>query len=239
MRIAIVGLGGIGSWLADTLAKFLSFDLALKEKVYLVLADGDRYEPKNQERQSFAEKDIHENKAKAKAKQLYQQYPNINYEVIPEYINELNVDKLLPSDFIFICVDQHASRKIIAETVEESNCPNIVVISGGNDLEHGNVVVHIRRNNEDITPSLLAYDEIRNANMDEHPDRLSCEQAMQSDPQVIFVNTNVANCMLNAFYSIVSGKTVGYKRVDVDIVQNGSKPDFDPEQAKRYMETAI
>lgn len=236
-HIAVIGCGGIGTWLIDALAKFLNFNT--REKFILTLADGDSFEDKNHDRQSFDLRDLHRNKAQAKAAQLAELYPNIDVRVIPEYINELNADSLFPVDYIFICVDQHASRKIIGEAVNLQKPRNIVVISGGNELDYGNVLVHIRRNNQDITPPITDYPEIKNANMDEHPDRLSCAQLAQSDPQVIFANMSVAIAMLNAFYGIQEGKTIGYGRVDVDIVQNGARPYLDQEIAEKYMKVAL
>lgn len=240
MKIRIIGIGGIGTWLCDALFKYLNYNVASTgEEIEVTLCDGDSFESKNSERQSFEMRALHINKAQAKAAQLAPLYPNVKIEIMPEYINEINVCSILPADFIFICVDQHASRKIIGEAIQNAKPENITVISGGNELDYGTVITHIRRKGEDITPPITSYDEIKNADMNEHPDRMSCAQLAVSAPQVIFVNMAVAVSMCNTFYSILAGKVIGYNRVDLDIVQNGAKPNFKQEIAKKYMAIAV
>ena len=63
-RVIIVGIGGIGSWLSEGIAKMLEFK---NPGSMMILVDGDEFEPKNQERQSF--KNLG-NKAEVKASLL-------------------------------------------------------------------------------------------------------------------------------------------------------------------------
>ncbi|MCX6809728.1 MAG: hypothetical protein NTZ65_03215 [Candidatus Berkelbacteria bacterium] len=81
---------------------------------------------------------------------------------------------------------------------------NVVLISGGNELTHGNVQIYVRQNGKDLTLPLdnKYHDEIKNPD-DHNPADAGCEELVQSEPQLIITNNFVATMMLCLFYSVV------------------------------------
>ena len=109
MQIVIVGLGGIGSSLCESLARFINYSTDLNPEILLV--DGDEYEPKNFERQVFLDMG---NKAEVKADELLMKFPNLRVDSYDAYINEANIaDVIRNGDIVFMCVDNHKTRMIV------------------------------------------------------------------------------------------------------------------------------
>ena len=83
MRLCIIGLGGIGSRLANSLSQFISYDI--NDKCEMILVDGDQYEEKNLNRQVFEYDEDQEfnNKAETKYKELSTKYKNIQFDYFP------------------------------------------------------------------------------------------------------------------------------------------------------------
>ena len=201
INIAIVGLGGVGSILAERLCRFLNFSQDYKSLILLV--DGDKYEPKNYERQEFIGIG---NKAETKAHELASRFPKIEFDVFDAYINEDNIQDVISEDtVVFICVDNHKSRMVINNYCKTLN--NVTIISGGNELTDGNAQLYVRKGGKDLTPDLCAYHpEIANPE-DKLPDEMSCEELSVSEPQLYFTNLGVATLMCWLFYnSVVKGQ---------------------------------
>lgn len=124
-KIAVVGCGGIAVNLVPALSRLYD----------VVLVDGDKYEPKNVERQ-FPALHSTENKAKVLAGMVA---PNTLKKV--EYIEGFVKDALITNkpewkgvDLIIGCVDNNSSRKILIELGDELQIP---VIIAGNENEEG------------------------------------------------------------------------------------------------------
>lgn len=199
MNIKIIGLGGIGSVLCESISRYLNFH---EDSHTIYLVDGDSYENKNRERQVFSMSGG--NKADTKIKELADRFPNITFEAIPVYVSESNIDEIInEDDMIFCCVDNHPTRKIISEKVQ--SLINCTLISGGNDLVDGNVQLFHMRGGEKVTPSLTDYHpEIMNP-VGKHPDEMSCEELAVSEPQLFFTNMTVAVIMCWIFENIMVG----------------------------------
>jgi hypothetical protein len=104
-------------------------------------------------------------------------------------------------------VDNHATRKLISDRAEELK--NVTVISGGNDWTDGNVLVHIRRDDENLTPPLASkfHPEILNP-VDENPADIEqkpegCAELAVSAPQLLITNNYIAANMLAALFNII------------------------------------
>ena len=124
MRIVIVGLGGIGSILADKICRYINY--SIKEKKSVTLVDGDIYEPKNLERQEFSQ---FGNKASIKARELEIKFSNIDFNVVEAYVNKTNIKNIIKSDsIVFLCVDNHKSRMIVNNYCKKLK--NVILISG-------------------------------------------------------------------------------------------------------------
>jgi molybdopterin/thiamine biosynthesis adenylyltransferase len=217
-RIKVIGLGGIGSYLIEPLSRYLSHQT---DYVELMLIDGDDYEDRNRQRQQFAEKG---NKATVTAESLRLKFPEIHYKDKPEYVTEDNVVTLIrENDTVFLCVDNHSTRKVVSDRCEELD--NVTLISGGNDETDGNVIYYLRNDGEDITKpptkldSKIAHPEDKNPGVG----RQGCDASVNDTPQLLFTNLAIASMMCNVYYAHQKGNA-DFEQVYVDIETLRSKP---------------
>ena len=211
MNIKIIGLGGVGSILAERLCRFLNYGSEIVSKITLV--DGDSYEEKNYVRQEFS---TFGNKSEVKAGDLEIQYPDLDLDVYPAFVNETTLsDVIKEGDVVFLCVDNHKTRMIVNNYCK--NLKDVTLISGGNELTDGNVQTYIRRDNVDKSPDLCAYHpEIANPD-DKLPDEMSCEELSHSEHQLYFTNLGVATIMCWSFYNVVVRSQLEASEVYFDI----------------------
>ena len=222
--IKVLGLGGTGGILVRYLLMYLA---ALGVAVRVVLIDGDEFEPQNAERMFFSR---HGNKAAVVLEDIGAAVgeTELTLSAVEEYVTPDNVGRLLhDGDLVLLAVDNHATRKLIAEYCA-TELENVCLISGGNDGvgedsaghavrgTYGNVQVHLRRDGHDETPSLLAYHPEIASPEDKLPTDASCTEAVASVPQILFANLASASAMLNAFYLHVC-RDLGYAEVCFDI----------------------
>ncbi len=219
MVIKVVGLGGIGTCLLQILDKFLEHAVSLKDTIKVFLIDGDMYIEKNSARQFFASLG---NKAHVCAESFNERSRRVVYEGIAEYVTSDNMYEFIrEGDVVFLCVDNHATRKLVSDRAEE--LADVVVISGGNELVDGNVQIFTRKDSCNITLPLTNefHPEIFHP-QDLHPEDAGCEEAVEESPQIIITNNAVASAMLNAFYAHLQG-LLHYDEVYVDILTNNSR----------------
>ena len=130
-KAAIIGCGGIATNLAPALSRMMD----------IVLVDGDRYEPKNVERQFPA---MHTTANKAIALQSMIVSNTLKSVLsIPEYLKNgfiANKEAWKGVDLVIGCVDNNASRKLIRDLCEEQD---IVGILAGNEHEDGEAHAYI------------------------------------------------------------------------------------------------
>lgn len=187
-NIAVIGLGGIGTFLLNTLSRYVNSLGPPTRNILLV--DGDKYELKNEGRQDFTD---FGQKAIIKAEELGEKFPSIDFDVYGQFINRDNVHILDNSEIIFLCVDNHKTRKVVSDYCRIRS--DVLLISGGNELESGNVQVYLRREGKDVTPSLGCYHPEIQDPQDKSPDEMSCEELSKSEPQLLFTNLTVATIM--------------------------------------------
>lgn len=207
-KLKVLGLGGIGGELVGKMARFIGHNGDYRVAGVtttlcdVVLVDGDRFESRNSARQDFEQTD---NKAEEKARILRKKHPRIFFRAVPEYITEDNIImNVREGDVVFLCVDNHTTRRLVGERAEELD--DIVIISGGNDEVDGNIQIHVREGGVNITPSILKYHpEIQEAEGDnpgeDNVAREGCEQRVDEEPQLLFANAFAANLMCLAFRS--------------------------------------
>ena len=201
MDITIIGLGGIGSHLSPMIARYASYSMKTESPININLVDGDYYETKNMERQDF---DDLGNKAEIKARELQQVFPRISFNAIPYFLDETTIPKIVKNgDIVFLAVDNHKSRKILSDYAREK-LSDVTIISGGNELVDGNVQIYVRKGGEDITPALTDYHPEIDNPIDKLPNEMSCEELMNSGPQILFTNAGAALLMSWAFYNALS-----------------------------------
>lgn len=107
MKAIIIGCGGVGSWLAHSMAKLI-------EPKNILLVDGDTLEEKNLDRQLFSMEDIGRNKAEALADLL-------KCDCVPSWYS-MTTMRHEPMDYLFGCVDNHPARNSILRACDFNEC---------------------------------------------------------------------------------------------------------------------
>jgi molybdopterin/thiamine biosynthesis adenylyltransferase len=207
LKIKVVGTGGIGLCLLPVLCRYLNYSTEKFPDVQISLIDGDHFEERNRERQDFVEVGP---KASMTAAKYKGEYPRLLIQDHPVYVADYNVIQLIrEGDIVLLCVDNHNTRKLISDRAEELN--NVIVISGGNDLTDGNVLVNIRRDGKNVTLPLTSgfHPEIANPT-DKHPDDVveaqGCQVVAVAEPQLLFMNNLIAANMLAFLYNVLEEK---------------------------------
>lgn len=155
------------------------------------------------------------NKAEVTASRIGAQFPNLLVTAVPAFVAgaEDNVTEafrgmIVPvaelirdGDTVFLAVDNHKTRLTVSQQCQ--TLPNVRLISGGNDIVHGNVQVYVRRAGRDLFQPLEAvHSEIAEAATAKAPHEMSCEElAVSGTPQVLFANMSAATFMLNLFWA--------------------------------------
>lgn len=220
--VILVGLGGIGSHLAEPLARYIATQ---PDPSNLVLIDGDSYKRSNQSRQRATERELGHNKASTHAARLQELFPALRITASETFLDERNVRSHVVEDAcVFACVDNHASRKLLNDAV--LSLRNGALLSAGNDLEDGNAQVFLRQRGKNVTPPLDKYHEEIRYPQDVNPAHLSCDQLARqaSSAQVLMANFTAAALLLNAYYAIKRGHHLEYAEVYFDIVKNAASP---------------
>ena len=107
-KIYIIGIGGVGSFLSDSINRLM------RGKYEIVLVDGDRLEEKNLDRQLFSKEEIGMYKAEAMAKRLGCQH-------IDEYFAHGGIE-LTADDVLLVCVDNMTARKAALSSADMYGC---------------------------------------------------------------------------------------------------------------------
>jgi len=216
-RVVIVGLGGVGTRLAPVLCQYLTYKSPTTQ---VVLIDGDNFEPRNAERQVFAQIG---NKAEVTAAQAQAEFTQLTIEAKPRFLTQDNVFVFIKEgDIVFCGVDNHASRKLLSDHC--GTLSDVTLISGGNDFDDGNVQVYIRRSGKNFTVPLTHLHPEIEFPKDKNPAELDCMQlAATGTPQLIFANLKVATEMLCAFWAVTE-KGVTYNEVYFDLKTGAQRP---------------
>jgi len=211
IEIKIIGLGGIGSWLLDFIARYARFTMLQNKKITITLVDGDSYDSLNRPRQNFQNLG---NKARIKKLEMDDEYSkyvppgftleNFEFAYVDDYVNPDNIEEIIvDGDVVFLCVDNHKTRCLVSEHCR--TLENVTLISGGNDITVGNVQIYLKKEGEETTADMCAYHpEIKNPR-DKAPYEKSCEELQVSEPQLIFTNGLAAILMCCAYYNVVTG----------------------------------
>ncbi|OPY71428.1 MAG: hypothetical protein A4E63_01549 [Syntrophorhabdus sp. PtaU1.Bin050] len=137
-KVAIVGLGGTGSYVLDLIAKTPVWEIHLY--------DGDAFLQHNAFRSPGAPS-VDELKAQTpKVTYFKNLYSKMHTGIVdhPFYLDADNVDELREMDFVFLCPDSGECKKLAAEKLEEFNIPFVDVGMGvqlGNEALGGIVRV--------------------------------------------------------------------------------------------------
>jgi tRNA A37 threonylcarbamoyladenosine dehydratase len=123
-HLAIIGLGGTGSYILDLVAK--------TPVRHIHLFDGDRYLQHNAFRAPGAPTLSELQKRPMKVDYLAAKYAVMRRNIIPHpcRIYESNVAELDPMDFVFLAIDEGTAKKMIVERLEARDIPFIDVGMG-------------------------------------------------------------------------------------------------------------
>lgn len=218
----VIGLGGIGSPVAQAMAHFLGAGASAGAPPgsVLYLVDGDVYEEKNRARVAFHGGG---NKAISKAHELTLTCAGaVTIIPIPKYVTPHTVHRVIEErEVVFLAVDNHATRRSVSNRCRRLR--DVLLISGGNDgIEagregtFGNVLIYERVSGRDVTSPLTRYHPEIAKPRDKRPDEAGCMALAESAPQLLFTNLAVAAAMLGAFYAWLSGRAV-WDEVFLDI----------------------
>jgi hypothetical protein len=123
-KIAIVGLGGTGSYVLDLVAK-----TPVKE---IHLFDGDAFLNHNAFRSPGAASVEELEKKPSKVAYFREQYSKMRRNIIAHecYMDASNVDDLKGMDFVFLCLDKGTAKRLLLERLLEWHIPFIDVGMG-------------------------------------------------------------------------------------------------------------
>jgi hypothetical protein len=220
-RIKVIGLGGIGCAVLQYLTVFLK---SQDRPVRLVLIDGDRFEVANGSRMVFQKVG---NKADVKAAETAALLgaSAVSVTAVPQFVTVQNIGQLiLPGDHVFLCVDNHPTRKLVSEHC--GRLPAVALFSGGNEGvdpprergTYGNVQVYLRQDGRDLTAPLTRFHPEIAEPKGKAPGDLNCAELALSTPQILFTNLAVASAMLNAFFAYLCGQLT-YQEVKLDVLE--------------------
>lgn len=190
---ALIGAGGSGTHLLTPMAKYLT-TFHGTEPWRLGVFDGDTVEPKNLERQLFADHAVTMNKAEAVVAAL----GDLHVTAIPEYLSGDNIARYLQDGtIVLIAVDNYPARALIERHM--ATLANGVVINLGNEESTGSCQVWIRRDGKNVTPPIsFLHDEILSGGNDRA--EMSCAQIalIPGGEQLIIAN------MASALYGLTA-----------------------------------
>lgn len=198
-RVAVIGCGGIGSWLLGPLARFLAADGFAGE---LHLWDGDRVAPENEARQAFGPAALGRPKAQALAEALRAAHPALCIEAHADYVSPENVrDVFAERAYVLGCVDNHPARALLDR--EACRFRDLCLLSAGNETWDGNVAVVLRRGGRAMTQGLLArHPEVALA-VEGDRTRMGCEARIASgETQLLATNVLAAATLFVLFHRL-------------------------------------
>lgn len=125
-KLAIVGVGGTGSYVLDFVAKTHAQEIHL--------FDGDLFLQHNAFRAPGAASIEALDEKLSKVEYLAGIYRQMRRGIVthPEYLDESNVPQLAGFDFVFVCVDKPAVRKLLSEYLRAQDIP---FVDTGMELE--------------------------------------------------------------------------------------------------------
>jgi hypothetical protein len=160
-RIAIIGLGGTGSYI---------FDLVSKTPVHEIhLYDGDAFLNHNTFRCPGAASIADLESKPSKVAYLSGKYSEMRRGIIPhaEYVTTDNVEQLRGMDFVFVCIDRNAPKKVIADALIAYDIP-FIDVGMGVRLQDGTLGGQVRTTT--VTSNALNHMEARISFIDVNED---------------------------------------------------------------------
>ncbi len=134
-RVAVVGLGGVGSWAAEGIAR--------SGIGTIILVDGDRCEHSNMNRQLFSlNSTIGLLKTQAAEKRLLDVAQDIKIEVIPEFLCQLNLALLFDykPDVVIDAIDRIDDKVALLKGCIEHGLPVVSSMGAGERISANRIM---------------------------------------------------------------------------------------------------
>ena len=175
--IYIIGCGGVGSWLAPSLA-------LLTSPQHIVLIDADILEEKNLDRQLFKPDDIGRSKAEALAERYGCNYVNAWFS---EGLMEFKED-----DWLIVCVDNHMARKAALSVCDRYGT---LAIFAANETHSAEAYFYQREwMNQPLDPRVYFPDILTDKSNDPRSRTIGCTgEAQKENPQLVTSNSLAAS----------------------------------------------
>lgn len=163
LHLWLVGCGGTGSYVAESLARLAYVFKQVGENVNITFVDPDIVEGKNLGRQRFCQSELGLNKATTLALR-YNLTWGLEISAIPDYFDAKLV-KSYWNDLVIIigCVDNSAARRSLGKTLENNRhaeIPRIWYLDAGNNFDSGQILLGSHNSLEELTPHLDKFKKI-------------------------------------------------------------------------------
>ncbi len=231
--VAVVGCGGTGGYVADSLCRLLP----LEAQLYLI--DHDRVEERNLGRQNFLEKELGKFKSEALALRLSARYGRtIAYSVMPISMSEVKLPGL-----IIGCLDNGPARRVISNITGMVGSPygdTSWWIDAGNGDNYGQVLIGNSKGDtlfkDDICLTLPMPTIQSPVLLMQAPERHSCADMDEQGPTI---NQAIASLVVETARRIIEG-TCPWMQLYLDL-ESGSLRSViaAPETAKRISKVKI
>ncbi len=187
-KIAIIGLGGTGSYILDLLAK-----TPIRE---IHLFDGDEFQQHNAFRSPGAATIDNLKRRLSKVDYLQEQYSHMHKGIIAHnmYLRESDLSQLIDFNFIFLCIDDGLAKKPIIEYMMKNKIPFIDVGMG----------LHLVDNELLGTCRVTS---ISNEKSDHLSDRISFCESLEDDEYSQNIQITDMNA-LNAVMAVIKWKKI-------------------------------
>lgn len=161
LHLWLVGCGGTGSYVAESLARLAYVFIQLGKNINVAFVDPDIVEEKNLGRQKFCQSELGLNKAATLALR-YNLTWGLEISAIPDYF-EPKLVKSYWNDLVIIigCVDNSAARRSLGKTLESncpSNIPRIWYLDAGNNFDSGQILLGSHNCAEGLIPHLDQFE---------------------------------------------------------------------------------
>jgi PRTRC genetic system ThiF family protein len=229
--VVIVGVGGTGSLLADSICRILK-----NSDIKLLLVDMDRVEEHNLLRQNYYAGDIGKFKSQVLAERLSHQYGRpIGYSVMPYEKDMFDTPSPIGTQkamnlIILGCVDSAAARRSIADTFSAHFMDDIWWLDSGNGHSSGQILIGNVKEKGSLkesfdadthTVSKLPIPSVQlpalliPPTVPERP--RDCAEAVEDDAQSPTINQAMATLMTDFTWKLLSGKLTSMAAyVDLD-----------------------
>jgi hypothetical protein len=191
-RILVTGSGALGVFVGLGLAS-----TGFRRSTFM---DPDVTETTNLNRQVLLYNAVGKSKAETLAQRLNLSFDSKAQSRIEYFKRHTDI---LSYDVIFDCVDNFETRIVMSERCREHNK---ILISGGTNVDAGQVVTYNPQQDEKTPAELLGlYDIVDQRNI-EAPERVRASCKYRPDPSVVMTNQIIAGFMVDSYRVLLDGQ---------------------------------